>query len=159
LARAGKLTPSEADAITKKWHQNYLDGVEIEKRLNQASKKHRTEEALMLNDSLLQKWPFNTEFAAGKKYALLTNIDSSAAKAYGEELLRDQYNAPLVLKVVAAAIMEGHDIRDWTDLRAKISGTPDYQLAKRLLLQSLTCSERDEKTDKYLKKIEKKESK
>ncbi|MDH7460511.1 TlpA disulfide reductase family protein [Chitinophagaceae bacterium 26-R-25] len=159
LARSGMLTPLDSSVIKQKYLQNYQQGVQIEGRLKVALKEHRTQDAIQLVDSMAQKWPYFAEYTASTKYALLTQVDATAAKAYGEKILQDYYNAPIVLKKVATYIVDPVGVWYPRDLIAKVSGPPDYQFAKRLLLQALQCTKPDRETEKYLKKIERKETK
>ncbi|MDI3319483.1 TlpA family protein disulfide reductase [Pinibacter soli] len=157
LARAGTLKPSDSVAIKEKCKQDYDNGVQISERLKVALKEHRNEDAIKLVDSMALMWPYWAEYTTGTKYALLTKVDPAAAKAYGEKVLQDYYNAPVVLKKVATYIVEPLAIWYERDLIVKVSGTPDYELAKRLLLQTLQCTKTDKEINRYLKKIEKKE--
>lgn len=90
---------------------------------------------------------------AGKKYALLTAKDPKVARAYGEELLLTSANAPLVLKSVGYTIFDGSDARVRGEIKVKITGEPDYDLARMLLTKSLECSTLDQRTAELLEKI------
>ncbi len=153
LAKKDKLTMEVAEDIHKTWKARQEEGNRDNEALKIALKENRLKDALMLNDRMLENLPFNIAIASGKKYALLTAIDTKAARKYGEELLKKYGNAPLVLKSVANTIFEGSDSRVQGEVKVNIKGEPDYKLAKALLLQSLECSTKDNKTAGLLDRI------
>ncbi|UYQ95795.1 TlpA family protein disulfide reductase [Chitinophaga horti] len=154
LARQDKLTASAAQKVNEDWNAKRIHGKLKDSALKVALKENRTRDAIALNDEVLEGLPFNVAIAAGKRYALLTAIDSVAARAYGERLIKKHGNAPLVLKSVAFTIFEGCDARVIHEVKVKVTGVPDYKLARALLLKSLECSEKDSKTAMYLDRIE-----
>lgn len=159
LAIEDKLTAETAGDIVKDWNERRVKGREADSLLKVALQEGRTEDALRWNDAVVENWPFNIAIASGKKYALLTAKDPDAARAYGERLLKEHGNAPMVLQSVAATIFDGSDARVLGEVKVKITGEPDYQLAQKLIEQSLQCSAPGRETDKYLELIKEKEAK
>ena len=102
---------------------------------------------------MVQKLPYMVAIAAGKKYALLTAIDPKSAREYGEGLIKNNGNAPAVLRSVAYTILEGSDARVRGEIKVSVTGDPDYKLAQMLLKKSLDCSALDKKTEEYLEKL------
>ncbi|WP_443939202.1 TlpA family protein disulfide reductase [Pedobacter sp. MW01-1-1] len=153
LATQNKLTVDAAQAINKKWQANQVEGKSIDAELKTALKGNKVDEALKLNDQLLERWPFMIAIASGKKYALLTAKNPKAAREFGEYLLKHESNAPVLLKSVAQTIFYGSDARVLGEIKVKITGMPDLDLAKKLINQALTCSEEDPETTEMLKKI------
>jgi hypothetical protein len=127
--------------------------------LKLALKENRIDGALRLNDLVVENWPFNIAIASGKKYALLTAKDSKAARAYVESLLVTQGNAPMVLKSVAATIFDSSVARVRGEVKVKVTGDPDYKVAKMLILKALECSALDRETTAYLERIQELEMK
>ncbi len=159
LARKDQLTESAAEFISKHWIERKANGEKFDQSLKLAIKEGRIEDALRYNDSVVANWPFNIAIVSGKKYALLTAKDPKAARDFGESLLVTQGNAPAVLKNVATTIFEGSDARVRGEVKVKVTGAPDYELAKKLLLKALECSVPDRQTDALFVRIKEFEDK
>lgn len=159
LAVENKLTPEAAKNIDEQWRAKRVKGQEYDLALKKALAEGRTEDALRLNDAVLENWPYQINIASGKKYALLTAIDPKAARAFGESLLAEYGNAPGLLKGVALTIFEGSDDRVRDEVKVRITGEPDYELAKMLLAKALECSGEDRETIRCMEYIKAWESK
>lgn len=99
-------------------------------------------DALTAADHALADAPFMAPMIVGIKYACLTHTDPAAAAKFGDQLLADDANAPLLLIQVSGSVM-GNGL-------AKPAGTPDYKLARRMLEQSTVCLEPDWSTKRQL---------
>lgn len=159
LALEGKLTTEAAQQIDRMWVEKQAKGGEHDKALKQALAVGNKEEALRLNDLVVENCPYMVVIASGKKYALLTAIDPKRARAYGESLLMEQGNAPRVLNGVASTIFDGSDARVLGEVKVKITGEPDYELAKMLLTKAQETSTGDRETERYWKLIQEWENK
>lgn len=153
LATTDQLTGEAAKEISSKWKEYQAEGKELDAQLKTALRENKTDDALRLNDELLKRWPFMIAIASGKKYALLTSKDAKAARKFGEYLLEHEANAPVVLKSVAQTIFFGSDARVLGEIKVKITGQPDIELAKKLITQALKSSEADRETTEMLGKI------
>jgi len=159
LAVKNKLTPESAAEISKIWKAKHDEGDKNDSLLKLALKENRVDDALRLNDGLMDNWPFMIAIASGKKYALLTAKDPKAARAFGESLLVKQGNAPMVLRSVASTIFDGSDARVRGEVKVKVMGAPDYELAKKLILKALECSAPDRESNLLLERIQELETK
>lgn len=159
LAVEGKLTAEASMALVEQWKVKRAKGEEADQALKVALNEGRVDDALRLNDAVVENWPFNIAIASGKKYALLTAKDPKAARAYGEKLLKTHGNAPMVLQSVAATIFDGSDARVRGEVKVKVTGEPDYKLAKKLIIQSLECTAPSRESNLYLERIKELEAK
>lgn len=130
LAVADKLTPDAAAEIGKAWDAKLKQGEETGKAEEAAEKDGKVDEALTLNAKLAEEWPFAAPDVAATKYRLLTAKNPSEATAFGKSLLKEDSNAPYVLRAVATEI---------ANETSAVKGERDYRLAKSLLEQSDRC--------------------
>ncbi|RYG27203.1 TlpA family protein disulfide reductase [bacterium] len=131
LALQDKLDAKAAAEIDKTWEANMAKGQESFKALAAAQKDGKVDEALKLNEEVLRLLPYMVTSYAPTQYTLLTAKDPEAAAKFGNGLLKEKANAPLVLQAVATTIVNEN---------SAVKGARDYKLAKTLIEQSLKCS-------------------
>jgi hypothetical protein len=131
LALKDKLDAEAAAEIDRTWEANMAKGQESFRALAAAQKENRIDEALKLNEEVMQLLPYMVTSYAATKYTLLTAKDPAAAATFGTSLLKEKANAPLVLQAVAQSIVSEN---------SSVKGARDYRLAKALTEQSLKCS-------------------
>ncbi len=139
LALENKLDVGAAAKIDKDWEARMAKGQEIYKALQEAQKAGNVDEALRLNEGVMENLPYMVPSYAATKYALLAKKGGDAAHKYGESILTTHGNAPLVLQGVASTI-------------AATDGG-DYALAKALLEKSMTCSQTNAGTAQTMAKV------
>jgi len=126
----GKLDATAAAKIDTDWKAKMELGMAKMKELTQAQKDGKVDEALALNEAVVTNLPYIVPNYASTKYELLSAKNPKAAKSYGESLLKDQSNAPMVLRAVATSIVNE---------KSGVKGDRDYKLAKNLLLKADEC--------------------
>jgi thiol-disulfide isomerase/thioredoxin len=130
LAIDGKLDATSGAAIDQAWQVKLDAGEKTMKALAAARKDGKVDEALTLNEEAFANWPFIAPDYTATKYQLLTTKDPKAAKEFADKVLKENANAPLVLRAVATVIVNE---------KSDVKGDRDFKLAKNLLLKANNC--------------------
>ena len=134
LVLSGKYDKAAADRLAADLQARRTKCMDLYTRVTALMDAGKFAEAVPVNEGMYAAAPVTLVSYAANRYVILTNIDRPAAAKYGEQLLAENGNAPVLLAEVGRAIV---------DPTSKVAGDRDYGLARRLFTQSFDYLEPD----------------